>query len=129
MIAVAKGEEELPEEVMVVEADETRDELDAMREVVEEAKVDEPIVEFWQAASAAKPNVLDKIEALILMITASQGGVRTNERNGDRVVNCLGEKISTKGNAFVIFYIGRAYTKLNISPFGIAELQLIGSSA
>lgn len=91
MIAVTKGEE-VPEEAMVVEADETReelDELDAMREVVEEAKIDEPIVEFWQAASAAKPNALDRIEVLILVVAASQRGVRTNERSGDRVRNCL----------------------------------------
>jgi P2-related tail formation protein len=74
VIAVAKGEEEVPEEAMVDEVGETReelDELDAMREVVEEAKVDEPIVEFWQAAKAAIPNTLDKIEVLILMMTTS----------------------------------------------------------
>lgn len=124
MYADVKEEVDVPEEATVDEIDEMREELDELgvtSEVVEEAKVDEPIVEFWQAARAAIPNALDKIEDLMLMVTTSQRGVRLNEGDNDRVKNCLGERISMEGIALVISHIGEACTELNTILFGIAE--------
>ena len=93
MIAVvADGGTPVDVEVDVV--DETRDELeetDDMSEVVEEVKVDEPIVEFWQAARAARPTTPDKIEVFITIVTTSQRGVRMSEC-GVVVENCLEKK-------------------------------------
>lgn len=86
MIAVAEEDE------VVDVVDETRDTLDETgetSEVVEE--VDEPIVEFWQAARAARPNTPDKIEVFITMVTTSQRGVRKSEC-GVVVENCLEQK-------------------------------------
>ena len=90
MIAGAEGH------VNVDVVDETRDILDEteeMSEVVEEVKVDEPIVEFWQAARAARPTTPDKIEVFITMVTTSQRerGVRMSEC-GVVVENCLEKK-------------------------------------
>lgn len=131
MIAVI--EEEVPEEAVVDEVDEMKeelDELDATSKVVEEAKVDdEVIVEFWQAASAAIPIMVDKIEALILMVTTSQREARMNERSSDRTKNCLGKEISMRGIALVISRVEGAYREPNIMPFGIAEPQLIDPPA
>jgi len=62
-----------------------------MSEVVEEVKVDEPIVEFWQAARAARPTTPDKIEVFITIVTTSQRGVRMSEC-GVVVENCLEKK-------------------------------------
>ena len=123
---------DVPEEARVDEIDEMReelDELDVTSKVVEEAKVDEPIVEFWQTARAAIPSALDKIEVLILIVTTSQRGVRINEGSSDRVRNCLGEKISMNGIALVISYIEVAHTEPNIMSLGVAEQQLIGPPA
>lgn len=93
MIAVvADGGTPVDVEVDVV--DETRDELDEtdeMSDVVEEVKVDEPIVEFWQAARAARPTTPDKIEVFITIVTTSQRGVRMSEC-GVVVENCLEKK-------------------------------------
>jgi len=83
-----------PVDVEVDVVDETRDELeetDDMSEVVEEVKVDEPIVEFWQAARAARPTTPDKIEVFITIVTTSQRGVRMSEC-GVVVENCLEKK-------------------------------------
>jgi len=94
VIAVV-AEEGTRVDVEVDVVDETRDELDEtdeMSDVVEEVKVDKPIVEFWQAARAARPTTPDKIEVFITMVTTSQGGVRMSECGVVVVENCLEKK-------------------------------------
>ena len=89
VIAVAEGD------AGVDVVDETRDaldEIDETSEVVEEVKVDEPIVEFWQAARAARPTTPDRIEVFITMVTTSQRGVRMSECSVV-VENCLEQKV------------------------------------
>jgi hypothetical protein len=56
--------------------------------VVEEAKVDELMVEFWQAAMAARQAAPEKIEVFITMVTTSQRGVRMSECSAV-MRNCL----------------------------------------
>lgn len=126
MIALI-GEGEDPEETVVDEVEEIKeelDELDATSKVVEEGKVNELIVEFWQTTSAAIPTMVGKIGALILLVTTSQREVRMSERSGDRMRNCLGEQISMRGIAVVISRFKGAHRGINNMPFGIAELQL-----
>jgi hypothetical protein len=88
---IAVAERDTPEDVRVDETDGTRealDETDETSEVVEEGKVDELMVEFWQAAMAARPATPDRIEVFITKVTTSQRGVRLSEC--DVVVrNCL----------------------------------------
>ena len=95
MIAVAE-EGDAAEEATVDEVDETREELDEVdetSEVVEEVKVDEAIVEFWQATIAAKPITPDKIEVFMTKVTTFQRGVRMSECSVG-VENCLKGKFS-----------------------------------
>jgi hypothetical protein len=122
-VSAVAEEEDAPEEVTVDDGDATREELDEIdetSEVVEAAKVDELMVEFWQAAMAARQATPAKIEVFITMVTTSQRGVRMSECSAV-MRNCLEQKLSIRRAMQLLYLLEAQYRETNSMVFGMAE--------